>query len=301
MTALSWHEIIERAARNNKTLFFEVDKRGKYRYFRVRCDICYDVKDIKIDRFSGCAVCHINKRVSNTEEFILKARLIHGDKFNYDLVEFVDSLSKVIIKCNTCNHVFTQKAYYHLRGYGCLNCVNDSKRSNIEEFAIKAVKVHGYKYNYDSSVYLGALIKIKILCTDCNNYFMQRPTDHLYGRGCPICNESKGELKVAKYLSDHGIEFIRQHTFDSLRNINPLKVDFYIPKYSLIIEYDGEGHYKPTFGSTIEEKQKCLDDIQRNDKIKDSWVLNNNILLLRIPYWDYDNIEELIEKFILEI
>ena len=67
-----------------------------------------------------------------------------------------------------------------------------------------------------------------------------------------------------------------------------------------MIEYDGIGHYKARFGTTSEEKQKNLEDIQRNDKIKDEWAKANNIPLLRIPYWDYDRIEELIEAFILE-
>jgi hypothetical protein len=80
----------------------------------------------------------------------------------------------------------------------------------------------------------------------------------------------------------------------------PLRFDFYLPNLNLLIEYDGEGHYKAIFGSTIEEKQKNLEDCKKRDKIKDDWAKANNIPLLRIPYWDFDKIEELIEAFILE-
>jgi hypothetical protein len=66
------------------------------------------------------------------------------------------------------------------------------------------------------------------------------------------------------------------------------------------VEYDGEGHYLPCFGSTPEIKQKNLEICQHRDKIKNEWAKANNIPLLRIPYWDFDRIEELTEAFILQ-
>ena len=68
----------------------------------------------------------------------------------------------------------------------------------------------------------------------------------------------------------------------------------------MLIEYDGHGHYMPCFGSTPEKKQKNFKDCQRRDKIKNEWAKANNIPLLRIPYWDFDRIEELVEAFILK-
>jgi hypothetical protein len=122
----------------------------------------------------------------------------------------------------------------------------------------------------------------------------------LKGSGCPKCNESKGENKVAKYLSDNNISFIPQKIFKTLKDKRYLKPDFYLSELNLFIEYDGVGHYFPVFGSTPEEKQKNLEDCQRRDKIKNEWARKNNIPLLRIPYWDFDRIEELIEAFILQ-
>jgi hypothetical protein len=68
----------------------------------------------------------------------------------------------------------------------------------------------------------------------------------------------------------------------------------------VLIEYDGIGHYEPSFGSSAEERQKKLEEQQKRDKIKTEWAKSNNIPLLRIPYWDFDRIEELIEAFILK-
>ena len=129
---------------------------------------------------------------------------------------------------------------------------------------------------------------------------MQSPAHHLRGSGCPKCNESKGEIKVARYLSEKNIKFIPQKTFQTLRDIGLLKCDFYLEDLNLLIEYDGAFHYTATRGSTIENKQKNLKAQQRRDKIKDEWAKANNIPLLRIPYWDYDRIEELIDAFILQ-
>ena len=77
-------------------------------------------------------------------------------------------------------------------------------------------------------------------------------------------------------------------------------INNYLDDLILLIEYDGEFHYKALMGSTLKEKQKNLEDCQRRDKIKNKWAEENNIPLLRIPYWDFDRIEELIEAFILE-
>ena len=79
-----------------------------------------------------------------------------------------------------------------------------------------------------------------------------------------------------------------------------MKPDFYLEHFNLLIEYDGEFHYKALIGSTPEIKQKNLEIQQKRDKIKTEWAKANNIPLLRIPYWDFDRIEELIEAFILQ-
>ena len=165
---------------------------------------------------------------------------------------------------------------------------------------LKSKNKHLDKYNYDLVEYINNITKVAILCKKCNKIFEQRPISHLAGRGCPICCESKGEAKVSKYLLENDISFIPQKTFKTLRDKNPLFADFYLDNFNLLIEYDGEYHYKAIRGSTPEIKQKNLEIQQRRDKIKDEWAKANNIPLLRISYWDFDRIEELIEAFILE-
>jgi hypothetical protein len=248
-----------------------------------------------------CRTCANNKLRSNKEEFLHKAILVHGDKYNYDLVKYINCASKVNIFCKACNKYFLQSPDSHLRGQGCRKCSEDKYRSNTDEFIKKSRKKHGNKYNYDLVEYVNQSTKIKIICNKCNFIFSQRP-DHHYGdgQGCPVCKESKGENRIAKYLSEKNIRFIPYKGFDDLRNVYPLKFDFYLSDLNLLFEYDGEGHYNPCFGSTLEEKQKNLEDCKFRDKIKDDWAKANNIPLLRIPYWDYDRIEELIDAFLVK-
>jgi len=118
--------------------------------------------------------------------------------------------------------------------------------------------------------------------------------------GCPHCLESKGEIVISKYLNKNKIYYDPQYKFEDCRYINLLRFDFAIfsdyEKQNLIkiIEYDGELHFKPQH--SILGRYKKLMDIRRNDKIKTKYCLANNIDLLRIPYWDFKNIEQILTK-----
>ena len=111
--------------------------------------------------------------------------------------------------------------------------------------------------------------------------------------GCPVCNESKGEKRIANFLINNNIVFERDKRFNSCKDKLPLSFDFWVESVGLI-EYQGEQHYKPTsYGCDPEEK---LIFTQRHDAIKRNWCENNGISLLEISYLDYDKIEELLKS-----
>lgn len=300
MAALSWDEIVERGKQFNKTVICEVKNKYTNRYFKIRCDICGYEKIDKMHRFGGCKVCGINRQKSNNDEFLVKAEKIYGKKFSYFLKDYVNSKSKITIKCNDCENIFTRRINDHLLGRECNFCLRIRKKSNTEDFILKANIVHQGKYDYSLVNYSNSDTKIKIKCSICKTVFLQNPSNHLSGQGCRKCNESKGENKISYYLDKNNIQFISQKKFETLRDVNFLRFDFYLSDLNLLIEYDGIGHYIPCFGFTLEQKQKTLEGCQRRDKIKDEWALKNNIPLLRIPYWDFNRIEELIDAFILQ-
>ena len=192
-------------------------------------------------------------------------------------------------KCNLCG---IEKEQRINEFYLCKGCaINKSiikKTKDTPLFIEQSIKVHGYKYDYSGSYYENYSIPLEIKCNDCNTVFYQRPYIHIRGSGCPICNESKGELYLKKILTENNIEFNPQHPFPGLRNIKQLKCDVYIPIVNLVIEVDGDGHRKAIFGSTPEAKQKNLEDTIRNDAIKDKYCEEHEINICRIPYSSSD-------------
>jgi hypothetical protein len=120
------------------------------------------------------------------------------------------------------------------------------------------------------------------------------------GRGCPICGESKGEQKVRKFLEINKINFEAQYDIKGLIGVNGglLKFDFSIldSKNNLIclIEYDGEFH----FGKYFEDQK--YENTLIHDERKNNYCKNSNIPLLRIPYWQFDNIEEILHEELIK-
>ena len=108
---------------------------------------------------------------------------------------------------------------------------------------------------------------------------------------------AKGETKVANVLDVFSVEYERQYVFEDCRDKLPLPFDFYIEKYCLIIEYDGQQHFKPVdfAGKGEEWSIQNMRETQRRDAIKNQYCEDNNINILRIPYWEFDDIEKLIK------
>jgi hypothetical protein len=132
----------------------------------------------------------------------------------------------------------------------------------------------------------------------CGSTYKVSPSKFLYGQRCPICRESKGEQRVHCLLKDKNIFFHRQYEFADCINKLPLPFDFAIfdrdGKLILLIEYDGEYHYQPIISN------KQLKYQQKNDQIKTNYCLAKNIPLLRIPYWEFDNIEQILTEKLAE-
>ena len=133
------------------------------------------------------------------EEFIAKAREVHGDKYDYSKVEYVGALTKVCIICPEHGE-FWQEANSHLRGQGCPKCKYEKQTSSTEEFIQKAHKVHGDKYDYSKVEYVGALTKVCIICPE-HGEFWQIPSAHLRGQGCPKCKAKKQTCTTDEFIA----------------------------------------------------------------------------------------------------
>jgi len=221
---------------------------------------------------SGCLKCGLENRrllrMSTKEEFIRKARLIHGDKYDYSKVIYTGIRKKVTIIC-PIHGEFNQIPESHLKGNSCSKCNFDKmsldRRSNLKKFLKKARAIHGNKYDYNKVVYINNHTKVVIVCP-MHGEFEQTPANHHSGKGCPICNASKGELAIKAILDKHNIRHIQEYRIPEIYNI--LFYDFYLPDHNLLIEFHGKQHYEyiPHFHRNGEDDllvQKNRDDAVR--------------------------------------
>lgn len=134
----------------------------------------------------NCPLCAIKKKASSTEAFIERAKKVHGDKYDYSKVEYVDAKTKVCIIC-PIHGEFWQRPDIHLRGSVCRRCANDDKANTLEYYIELSKGIHGDKYDFSHAVYLGSRHDIEICCKECGNVFRLPPTSLIKGQGCRMC------------------------------------------------------------------------------------------------------------------
>ena len=114
------------------------------------------------------------------DDFIKKAREVHGDKYDYSKVEYVNNHINVCIICPKHGE-FWQVPNSHLNGNGCPACVG-LKRLTKVYFINRANRVHNYKYDYSNCNFISTHFKVDIICP-IHGTFSQLPKNHLKGQG----------------------------------------------------------------------------------------------------------------------
>ena len=223
-------------------------------------------------------------RLVNTETFIEKAKKIHGEKYDYSKVNYVNNKTDITIIC-PIHGEFQQKPYKHLIGHGCQKCGNIQKNAErklkFKNIVERANKIHNNKYQYIEEEISNLHNKIRIICP-VHGEFKQIAEDHLNGHGCPNCNESRLEREVRISLEENNIKYEKQKKFDWL---DKQTIDYYLPSFNITIECQGLQHFKPIdyFGGE-EEFNKIIE----RDNRKRIACNENGITLL---YFSHDNIE----------
>lgn len=222
--------------------------------------------------------------------FLERAIEKHGNHYDYSKVEYINAHTPVTIIC-PIHGEFTQKPYTHI-SHGCNQCglskASKKLRKTVHSFIAEANRVHMGKYSYDKVIYVNSKANVIIECPD-HGEFLQMPSNHLYGMGCPTCRQSRGERRIQQYFQEHNISFVPQYKFDDC--INPssgrkLSFDFFLIDFTALVEYDGFQHFYPTnfFNNNTVNPHDQLMETQKRDKIKTEFAANNNIPLLRIRY-----------------
>jgi len=158
-------------------------------------------------------------------DFREEAKKVHGDKYDYSLVKYLNGNTKVKIICKI-HGIFEQRPSNHTyRKQGCPLC-SKRKKYAINEIIEEAKKVHGCKYNYEKSVYINKNTKIKIYCNSCNENFFQTPYSHINNKqGCPSCHGNKKMntiefIKKAKKIHGDKYNYEKALYTNSNKNIN---------------------------------------------------------------------------------
>ena len=194
---------------------------------------------------------------------------MHGDKYDYSKVEYINNRTKVCIIC-PIHGEFWQTPHEHLSGYGCLLCgqeiTKNARRLKPNEFILRAKEIHDNKYDYSKVKYVNFETPVCIICP-IHGEFWQTPHSHLKEHGCPMCaNETFiREEKLYKIILDNvKDEVIRYKKFKWLRYINPMSIDIYLSSKKIGIEYQGKQHFKEVdfFGSNEEQIKRDREKIR---------------------------------------
>lgn len=216
----------------------------------------------------GCPKCKnesTGNRLRHTKEyFVDEANKIHKGFYSYDKFVYTNSQTKGIITC-PIHGDFLQVPCSHLQGHGCPECHHDKKRLTYEDFVKKANKKHLNRYDYPYFKYKNNLEYIDIVCKK-HGIFKQSIKTHLAGCGCPQCMKSSLEDNVEKQLIEYNIFYEKQKSFEWLRNIYPLKLDFFLLDFNIGIECQGRQHFMPIEyfgGESRYEKMRELDNLKK--------------------------------------
>ena len=202
----------------------------------------------------GCPGCYGNKKMTK-ESFIEKAQLIHGDFYDYTLVNYKNNHEKVTIKCEKHGE-FEQTPHNHLMGRKCWLCSNEERsvaqiKSN-EVFVNEAKKVHGDKYGYAMVAYTSAQEKVTIHCPE-HGFYEQTACHHISGQGCPKC----GDMSSADSSRLSIYEFIEKARSVHGDKYDYSKVDYINSRLKVVISCPDHGDFEQSPESHVYGQSGC--------------------------------------------
>jgi hypothetical protein len=234
---------------NNKYSYEKVDYKKSGEKVQIICKIHGVFNQTPENHLYGygCKVCgtesSITKQRTSLLNFIVNAKKLHKDKYNYDLVEYNGCKNKVKIKCNKHNITFFQTPDLHLRGSGCTLCgkeiVSNKLKPDLQNFIDNCNIIHNNKYNYSLVNYRNAKTKIKIIC-EIHGEFEQTPDVHLKGSGCKKCSNNSR----TKLLTSNTNAFIEKSKFIHKNKYDYKLVDYKDSKSNVTIICPIHGNFK---------------------------------------------------------
>nr|DAT67966.1 MAG TPA: endonuclease-like protein [Caudoviricetes sp.] len=250
----------------------------------------------------GCKECGCiengRNRSITLEKFLEKAKLVHGDKYDYSKSKVENYKTKIEIIC-PLHGSFFQTPNNHLGGKGCKECgmistlnhIQENCLSNTEDFIQKSKELHLDTFDYSKVDYINNHTQVKIICK-IHGEFLQLPHNHLVGKGCRECGIQKaGHYTGTSKLEEDFVNYIKSfysgEVITSVRDkIPPMELDIFLPEFNLGIEINGSYWHSEKF------KDK---DYHLN---KYNLCMDKNIRLVSIWEWEMLENKIKIENFI---
>jgi hypothetical protein len=192
----------------------------------------------------------------------------------------ISSHKKYFFDCHYCKHNYEQSPSHKTRGHGCRYCARYNSLICCDLSCLfcllKSCNVYVDTWSLKNNkkpyqVSISSTKKYWFLCLRCNHEYNQSPNSKKQGAGCPYCI-LKSERKLADYLKEIGVDFKREFKINSKK-----RYDFFITKFKLIIEVDGEQHFKQ-----VSNWKKCEDNLE-NDIQKMKVALENGYSAGTVP------------------
>lgn len=276
----STEEYIEKASKkhNNK---YDYSKTNYINAYTKICIICSEHGEFWQTPSShltgaGCPKCKGKNKT--TEDFINEAIEIHGNKYDFSLVEYNGAFNPIRVICKKHGEFITTP-HSILDGSGCMLCGHDASKEkqklSKEQFIERAKKVHGDKYDYSKVEYINAKTPVCITCLKHGDFYITPNRHTSIGKtGCPKCTESQLETSIRVFCETNNINFIQQKSFQWL---GLQRLDFYLPDYNIAIECQGIYHFEPHYTSTADNAEKNLLNQIKRDELKKLLLSENEV------------------------
>ena len=212
--------------------------------------------------------------------------------------EYIDAETPIECECLIDGTIWSPIPNSLLCGCGCPECgriaSNKNSTKTNEQFLFELSHVNPDVLPLQD--YIQAKTSIWVMCKKCGHQWLATPDNLLHGGCCQECSAFPNEKKLGNILKKYGFKLERQKKYDDCRDKLPLPFDIYLSKYNILIEYDGEQHYRPVnFGGiNDEDAYENFLKTQYHDSIKTQYCQRNNIPLIRVPYWEKNNLETYI-------
>lgn len=225
-----------------------------------------------------------------TEDFIKKAKEVHGDKYDYSASVYTGNKNPIDIICPIHGKFTQSKASHHLDGSGCPHCgkavggraakdLSNAFKKREEDF-IKKAKILNPSYDYSKVIYTGENKDVIITCP-IHGDFEQTPHNHLIGNKCPKCSHigfSNQEKEIVDYLKQIYNGTIEENNRTILAG---KEIDIYLPEINIGIEYDGMYWHNNV-----------------NNYYKYEICRKQNIRLIQITEWEWVYNKEKIKQYL---